>query len=124
MSNVFKRCSSAAHVPKRAHKNYAWYDVWFAEKVILKPCNQEFVLIDLKVAIPEGYYGRVVRRSGIAKKYGIIVHNATIDLDYHGIVGVIFFNFSKIRMGLVLQVLDSFLALFKNLSKNNRIEIT
>ena len=57
---------SAARVPKQAHNGSAGYDVWSAEKVILKPWNQEFVLIGLKVAIPEAYSGRVVRRSGIA----------------------------------------------------------
>ena len=93
MSNEFKRCSSAAHVPKRAHEGSAGYDVWSAVKVILKPWNEELVLIDLKVAIPERFYGRVVGRSGIAKKYGITVHNGTVDSNYCGIVGVILFNF-------------------------------
>ena len=53
----------------------AIYDVWSAEKVILKLWSREYVLIDLKVAIPEGYYGRVVGRSSIAKKYDMMVHN-------------------------------------------------
>ena len=88
-----KRCSSAAHVSKRAHDGSAGYDVWSAEKVNLKLWGREFVLIDLKVAVPEGFYGRVVGCSGIAKKYGITVHNGTIDSDYRGIVGVILFNF-------------------------------
>ena len=60
MSIEFKRCSSSAHVPKRAHNGAVEYDVWSAQKVILKPWSREFVLIDLKVAIPEGYYERVV----------------------------------------------------------------
>ena len=66
MSIEFKRYSSAARVPKQAHNGFVGYDFWSAEKVILKPWNQEFVLIDLKVEIPEAYYGRVVRRSGVA----------------------------------------------------------
>ena len=93
MSIGFKRCSSVAHVPKRAHNGSTGYDVSSAEKVILKPWSQEFFLISLKVAIPEGCYGGVVGRSGIAKKYAIMVHNGTINLDYPGIVGVILFNF-------------------------------
>ena len=55
----------------------------------------EFILIDLKVAILEGYYGRVVGCSGISKKYGIMLYNGTIDSDYRGVVGVILFNFSN-----------------------------
>ena len=49
----------------------------------------------MKKAIPDGYYGIIVVRSGIGKKYGVIVHNGTIDSDYCGIVGVILFNFSN-----------------------------
>ena len=79
----------SAHVPKRAHNASAVYDVWSAEKVILKLWSREYVLIDLKVAIPEGYYGRVVGHSSMAKKYGMMVHNGTIDSDYHRIVSVI-----------------------------------
>ena len=58
MSIQFKRCSSSADVPKRAHVGSAGYGTWSAEKVALKPWDREFVLIDLKIAIPEGYYGR------------------------------------------------------------------
>ena len=47
------------------------------------------------MAIPDGYYGRIVCCSSIAKKYGIMVHNGTTDLDYWGNVGVILFNFSN-----------------------------
>ena len=83
----------SAHVPKRAQNASAVYDVWSAEKVILKLWSREYVLIDLKVAIPEGYYGRVVGHSSMAKRYGMIFHNGTIDLDYHRIVSVILFNF-------------------------------
>ena len=75
LSVEFKKCSSSAHVPKRAHNGSAIYDVWSAEKVILKLWSREYVLIDLKVAIPEGYYGRVVGCSSIAKKYDMMVHN-------------------------------------------------
>ena len=78
----FKKFSSAAHVPKRVHNTSAGYDIWCAEKVILKPWSRNVILTDLKLAIPEGYCGRVV-----------MVHNGAIDSDYHGIVGVILFNF-------------------------------
>ena len=88
-----KRCGSASHGLKQAHVGSAGYDVWSAEKVNLKPWGREFVLIDLKVAIPEGFYRRVVGRSGIAKNYGIMVHSGTIDLDYCEIVGVVLSNF-------------------------------
>ena len=34
---MYKRCSTAAKVPKRAHVGSAVYDLWSAEKVIFKP---------------------------------------------------------------------------------------
>ena len=93
MSIEFKRCSSAAHAPKRSQIISAGYDIWSAEKLILKPWSRNFTLSDLKLATPQGYYGRVVGRCGIAKKYGVMVHNETIDLEYRRFVGVILFNF-------------------------------
>ena len=44
------------------------------------------------IAIPEGYYGRIVGRSGLANTHGITVHNGTTDSDYRGIVCVVLFN--------------------------------
>ena len=61
----------------------------------LKPWSNNFILVDLCMAIPEGYYGRVVGHSGSAKKYGIMLHNGAIDSDYWRNVGVILFNFSN-----------------------------
>ena len=47
------------------------------------------------MAIPDGYYGGIVGRYGIEKKYGIMVHNEMIDSDYCRNVGVVLFNFSN-----------------------------
>ena len=47
------------------------------------------------IAIPKGYYGRIVGRSGLAISRGIIVHDGTIDSDYWGDVCVILFSFSN-----------------------------
>ena len=47
------------------------------------------------MAIPEGYYGRIVSRSGLANTHGIAVQNRTIDSDYRGKVCVVLFNLSN-----------------------------
>ena len=67
MSIEYKRCSCAAHVSNRAHNGSAGYDVWSAERQILKPWGRELIFVDLQMAIPDGYYGRIVDRSDIAK---------------------------------------------------------
>ena len=51
--------------------------------------------VDLQLAIPEGYDGTIVRRSGLANKLGIVAFPGTIDSDYRGVVCVILFNLSS-----------------------------
>ena len=45
--------------------------------------------------IPEGYFGRIVSRSGLANALGITVHNGTTDSNYRGKVFVVLFNLSN-----------------------------
>ena len=47
------------------------------------------------MAIPVGYYGRIIGRSGLPNVHGITVHNGTIDSDYRGKVCLILFNLSN-----------------------------
>ena len=86
MSIEFKRYSVNAHVPKRAYPGSAGYDLFAAERKVLKPWSRELFRLDLLIAIPEGYYGRVLwlkgimfGRSDLANVHGITVHNGTID---------------------------------------------
>lgn len=46
------------------------------------------------VAIPDGYYGRVVMRSGHGFKHDLFCHVGTIDSDYRGELKVKVFNFT------------------------------
>ena len=46
----------------------------------------------LAVAIPEGYYGRVAPRSGLATKQGLNVLAGVIDADYRGEIGCLLHN--------------------------------
>jgi dUTP pyrophosphatase len=48
----------------------------------------------LAIAIPEGHYGRIAPRSGLAVKNFIDVGAGVIDMDYRGPVGVVLFNHS------------------------------
>ena len=50
--------------------------------------------VDLHIAIPKGFYGRIVGRSGLANSYGVFVFSGTIDADYRGVVCVVLFNLS------------------------------
>ena len=45
--------------------------------------------------IPEGYYGRVAPRSGLAVNKGVTCLVGTVDSDYRGDIGVLLFNNSS-----------------------------
>jgi dUTP pyrophosphatase len=49
----------------------------------------------LSVAVPEGTYGRVAPRSGLAVKHFIDVGAGVVDADYRGPLGVVLFNFGS-----------------------------
>ena len=50
----------------------------------------------LAFGIPEGNYGRIAPRSGLAAKHSIDVGAGVIDSDYRGEVKVLLFNFSDV----------------------------
>ncbi|XP_034473916.1 deoxyuridine 5'-triphosphate nucleotidohydrolase [Drosophila innubila] len=50
------------------------------------------VKTDLQVQVPEGSYGRVAPRSGLAVKNFIDVGAGVVDEDYRGNLGVVLFN--------------------------------
>lgn len=51
-------------------------------------------MTDIQVQLPEGCYGRVAPRSGLAVKNFIDVGAGVVDEDYRGNLGVVLFNHS------------------------------
>lgn len=56
--------------------------------------GKALVKTDIQIALPDGCYGRIAPRSGLAHKKFIDVGAGVIDQDYRGNVGVILFNFA------------------------------
>ncbi len=65
-----------------------------AATVTLEPGGRELVPTGLRVAIPAGYAGLVMPRSGLALRSGVTVLNAPglIDSGYRGEIGVLLVN--------------------------------
>lgn len=61
---------------------------------LLEPGERELIKTGIAVAIPEGYYGRIAPRSGLALNHGIGVLAGVIDSDYRGEIGVVLINHS------------------------------
>ena len=89
-----KQLDPALEVPAYAYVGDAGLDLRSAEDVVLKPFERKMVSCGIAVAIPEGFAGFVLPRSGLAAKHGISIVNAPglIDSNYRGEIKAILVN--------------------------------
>ena len=69
----FKKQSSDARVPLKAYSTSAGSDLYVAESEILKLRERVLIKCQLSFAIPYGFYGKIVGRSGLANVHGILL---------------------------------------------------
>jgi dUTP pyrophosphatase len=93
----FRRLVPEAVVPERAHLGDAGYDLRSVQKVRLAPGGRALVRTGISVAIPEGYAGLVLPRSGLAIRHGISLVNTPglIDSGYRGEIRVPLINHDR-----------------------------
>ncbi|GAM85961.1 hypothetical protein ANO11243_039710 [Dothideomycetidae sp. 11243] len=84
----------SAKVPTRGSAFAAGYDLYASRPASIPARGRALVETDISVAVPEGTYGRVAPRSGLAVKHGIDTGAGVIDADYRGPVKVLLFNVS------------------------------
>ncbi|XP_017783023.1 PREDICTED: deoxyuridine 5'-triphosphate nucleotidohydrolase, mitochondrial [Nicrophorus vespilloides] len=85
-----------AFAPIKGSKKAAGFDLKSAFNYTIPARSKEMVDTGLKVQLPEGCYGRIAPRSGLAAKNSIDVLAGVIDEDYRGVLKVILFNHSEI----------------------------
>jgi dUTP pyrophosphatase len=80
--------------PAYSHPGDAGADLCAAEAVELRPGERATIGTGLSVALPEGYAGFVVPRSGLAARHGITIVNSpgTVDSGYRGEIRVTLLN--------------------------------
>lgn len=88
----FKQLDSRAVLPKRGSVLAAGLDVCAIENLEIAPKQRVMARTGLAVAIPQGFYGRVAPRSGLAAKNGLDVLAGVIDSDYRGEVCCLLYN--------------------------------
>ena len=88
------RHDPSLELPAYARAGDAGLDLLAAAPVTLRPGGRELVPTGLRVAIPEGYAGLVLPRSGLALRVGVTVLNAPglIDSGYRGEIQVVLLN--------------------------------
>ena len=81
-------------MPARAHADDAGLDLYAAEAVTIEPGARALVATGIALAIPRGYAGFVLPRSGLALRHGVTLLNAPglIDAGYRGEVKVLLVN--------------------------------
>jgi dUTP pyrophosphatase len=84
-------------MPERAHPGDAGYDLRSVERMDLAPGARALVRTGISVAIPKGYAGLVLPRSGLAIRHGISLVNTPglIDSGYRGEIQVPLINHDR-----------------------------
>lgn len=80
----FKKLNEQAILPTRGSLSAAGLDLYACSEVVVPARGYIGVPTGLATAIPEGYYGRIAPRSGLAAKFGIDTLAGVIDSDYRG----------------------------------------
>ena len=93
----FLKLDSRAIPPTRMNDSDAGFDLHAIERVTLHPGERTAVGTGLALAIPAGYAGLVLPRSGHALRHGLSLVNSPglIDPGYRGEVRVILINHGK-----------------------------
>jgi dUTP pyrophosphatase len=82
------------HLPVYAHPGDGGADLISAERIELGPGERALIGTGTAVALPDGYVGLVVPRSGLAIKHGLTLVNTPgiLDAGYRGEIKVIMLN--------------------------------
>lgn len=95
MAFLIKLLVPEAIAPARGSDGAAGYDLSSVVDIVVPALGRVAVATGLAMRVPDGTYGRVAPRSGLAYKYGIDVLAGVIDKDFRGEVKVILFNTSE-----------------------------
>ena len=96
MNIKVKVLNENAKIPERGSSFAAGYDLFAAitEDVVIYPHSTVMIPTGLAMEIPEGYFGGIFARSGLASKEGLRPANCVgvVDADYRGEVKVALHN--------------------------------
>lgn len=94
MAETIEVLISGGSAPEYAHPGDAGADLCAAEAVELAPGERATVPTGVSIALPDGFAGLVVPRSGLAARHGITIVNSpgTVDAGYRGEIRVTLLN--------------------------------
>jgi dUTP pyrophosphatase len=89
------RLEKDARIPARSNPTDAGADLFSTEAVMIHPGERKTLCTGIAIEIPEGFYGRVAPRSGLAAKQGVDVLAGVVDSSYRGEIKVVLLNTDK-----------------------------
>lgn len=92
MALLIKRLTEKAKIPTKGSACAAGYDLYAAENATVPAKSRQLIGTGLAMTVPEGHYGRIAPRSGLAVKHGIDVGAGVIDKGFTGEVKVLLMN--------------------------------
>lgn len=107
MNIKIRKLNQNAVIPTHGSEYSAGYDLYACmdtnESLTIKPHQTVKIYTGVAVAIPEGYFGGIYARSGVASKRGLRPANCVgvIDSDYRGEIIVALHNDSEVEQLVV-----------------------
>ena len=97
MKILFQKLDPRAQVPVRGSAQAAGYDLYACldtPQLTIAPHTSQVVGTGLAIAVPEGYFGALFARSGLAAKQGLRPANCVgvADSDYRGEYRIVLHN--------------------------------
>ena len=94
---LVRRLDPGLPMPARAREDDAGLDLYAAEAVTIEPGDRVVVPTGIALAVPPGYAGFVLPRSGLAFRHGVTLLNTPglIDSGYRGEIKVLLVNHDR-----------------------------
>jgi len=86
--------------PTKSYAGDAGWDLYASDSVVVKPGEQKLVPTGISVALPAGFFGRIVARSSTASR-GLQVLEGIIDNGWRGELFINVYNISDKPVSIV-----------------------
>lgn len=96
-NSMFHKLRDDAIIPSKATPNSIGLDLYSADSYVIFPGQRVVVSTGVKADLPDGVYGRIAARSGLAVKHGIDVGGGVIDPGDDSEIRVVLFNHDERR---------------------------
>ena len=81
-----------ANEPYQVTENSGGYDVFAAEIKTFLQNSVDIISLELRCAIPNGFYGKLFPRFGILREHFVSIDAGVIDANFRGIIQVLMVN--------------------------------